>query len=406
MRNMYIYIIFALFSLLPPTYTQTTHYFLYLGDHEIPCNYGDPYINVTWYKDSQDISTLNLNGLSVDINGSLQFSNYVFAHAGYYHCENATSGYHLFVECGSNAVDITNQCQCDPGHYRNTTDVSYTCVSCPLSTYKFHPGDYVCFPCPTSRATLKVGTTDEDDCVCIPGYGTINSTDMCVPCPADYYQPEASYTACIECSIYSATPPVQGEADPEGFAYKSDCVCLFTQGNADNSTCYAYATKAVVNISEITETSFKVSFERQLYARAEDGTLQGSIDRYLVEVYSSNHTSLVDYASINDLTDLHNISFVIDGLISTTEYRVIVTSFVRDMEGEPSVSVVTTAMTTTTVTTTDVITINVQTTTPQTTTPQTTTTPSSCISVTPSYTILVLSIISFYLMVSQVYFLF
>lgn len=410
MRNMYIFFIFALSSLLPPSYTQTTHYFLYLGDHEIPCNNGYPGINVTWYKDSQDISTLNLNGVSVSINGSLQFSNYIFAHTGYYLCENATSGYNLFVDCGSNAVDIASQCQCDSGNYRNTAAVSYTCVSCPLSTYKFHPGDYTCFLCPTSRVTLNVGTTDQSDCVCIPGYGTINSTHMCVPCPANYYQPEASYTACIECPIYSVTPPVQGEADPEGFTHRSDCVCLFTRGNADNSTCYAYATRAVVNISEVTETSFKVSFERQLYARAEDGSLQGTIDRYLVEVYKSNYTSLVDYASIDDLTDLHTVSLVIDGLISATEYRAIVTSFVRDMEGEPSVTEVITAMTTTTVTTTnspttttDGVTIIVQISTQQS---EQTTTPSSGILVTPSYSILVLNIIFLHLMVSEIYFLF
>ena len=334
-----IYILFILISHLFYSQSQTVSYYFQFGDdHVIPCEIFNPNINVAWYKDSLLVSTLNITTLSVGNDGSLHLSDYSFAHTGYYHCENASFGFQLFIECGLNAEEVIESgmsvCACAPGHYRNQSTASYSCVQCPISTHKPHPGDHVCFPCPTSRVTLSEGETDLSNCVCIPGFGTVSPSDLCVPCPADYFQPYAEYIPCVQCPQYSGTPPIEGEADSEGYTLKSDCICQFSKGNADNSTCYAFVTNANITIFEITQSSFVVSFEREMYARAEDGSLRGNIDRYYVEL--STASTLVTFHSLNDLTNLFTISLTFTGLQSGVEYSVVVSAYVTDMEGAPS----------------------------------------------------------------------
>ena len=366
-----LYILFILISLLPYSQPQTTtHYFQFGGNYVIQCEIMNPHINVSWYKDSVHISTLNLNKVYVGNNGSLNFTYYTFAHTGYYLCENATFGFQLFVVCGSNAGEIVSDmrstCECDSGHYRNLTAVSYTCLECPKSTYKPHPGDHACFTCPTSRVTLSEGETVISKCVCLPGFGTISPSELCIPCPADYFQPYAEYTPCIQCPTYSGTPPAQGEADPEGYTRKADCVCQFSKGNADNSTCYAFVTNANILISNITQSLMVVSFDRQLFARAEDGSLQGNIDRYYVEL--STASTVIKSQSLNDLTDLYTIQLTFTGLESGVEYSVSVWAYVRDMEGEPSLVIVTTEsptnITSPSITTTTIMVTTIMVTTP------------------------------------------
>ena len=361
----------------------------------IPCDIMNAHINVSWYKDSLPISTLSLITLAVDNNGSLLFTDFAFAHTGYYVCESAEFGFQLFIECGPNADEIagsTSSCACNSGHYRNTTAVSYTCTKCPISSYKLHPGDHACFPCPTSRVTLSEGETDLSKCICLPGFGTISPSDLCVPCPADYFQPYAEYTPCVPCPSYSGTPPAQGEAEAEGYTLKADCICQFSLGNADNSTCYAFVTNVNITISNITQSSMVVSFDRQLYARAEDGSLQGNIDRYYIEV--SIASTVIQFQSLNDLTDLYTIQLTFTGLESGVEYSISVSAYVRDMEGEPSL--VNLTITLPTVTTMDQTNVTTKTT-PMVTTPSTASLP-----LLPSNGILLWSLIFLYLMTVQV----
>ena len=57
---------------------------------------------------------------------------------------------------------------CPPGTYKNNTMTG--CSLCQIGTYQPNFHSTACFPCSHGQSTLKLGSTDNSQCICVPGF--------------------------------------------------------------------------------------------------------------------------------------------------------------------------------------------------------------------------------------------
>ncbi|KAH9498861.1 hypothetical protein Btru_004887 [Bulinus truncatus] len=109
-----------------------------------------------------------------------------------------------------------------------TSDV---CVPCPLNFYQNQPGKHYCFPCPPSQGTNNNGSAQSGDCIefCPPGT-QLNSSNECEPCPRGSYRVGSQQDQCTRCPANFTTVDV-------GHDSEADCKIPFcTPGTFANTT--------------------------------------------------------------------------------------------------------------------------------------------------------------------------
>jgi len=99
---------------------------------------------------------------------------------------------------GSASADA---CECVPGSYRNA---SGECELCPPDSYCFAEARTLCSAHDANLVTENAGASTKSACVCRAGDFRLAPTDLCKPCPLDFYCPAASTAqmsnvfACLE----------------------------------------------------------------------------------------------------------------------------------------------------------------------------------------------------------------
>ncbi|XP_023931173.1 sushi, von Willebrand factor type A, EGF and pentraxin domain-containing protein 1-like, partial [Lingula anatina] len=115
------------------------------------------------------------------------------------------------ISCGDSAnwrtdqIGSTMQSQCKyycPSGYEVQ---NFTCVACPVGTYKdISSGNYygMCDPCPNNKVTEQDTSISVDNCTisnCSAGYASYEDGSGCYPCPRGTYQPESLQRQCLQC---------------------------------------------------------------------------------------------------------------------------------------------------------------------------------------------------------------
>ncbi|KAK3784027.1 hypothetical protein RRG08_025221 [Elysia crispata] len=106
--------------------------------------------------------------------------------------------------------------QCGPGSYYDAA--SMACLLCPLNEYSATAGSAACETCTDGLGTLQRGSNSSADCVSLCQIGNMYNitSDMCQPCPKNFFQNETGQAFCYPCRPSSGTEGV-------GSTSASDC---------------------------------------------------------------------------------------------------------------------------------------------------------------------------------------
>lgn len=142
-------------------------------------------------------------------------------------CETCDSAHHCTNnrknECknGSTSPEGSSSetaCLCVPGTFLT---VSGGCSACAQNSYCHSQSTYSCDKHDENLVTVDGGSSDKDECVCRPGHFRLSLTDLCKPCPLNFYCPEdgmsqlANVLACQENEMTLET----------GRTAEQECVC-------------------------------------------------------------------------------------------------------------------------------------------------------------------------------------
>ncbi len=161
-------------------------------------------------------------------------------------CKDCLAGSYSAFAAASSCDD------CLPGKYSEVYGVS-SCTDCDVGKYSGRNASRNasnCVQCPALTSTLIKGSSQMDDCLCMPGYsGLVNSCiqcpktkykntlgSECVNCPAGKYADTKGLTECVNCSIgrYVTTSnaelcndicPPMSSTTSNGSSSKKDCLC-------------------------------------------------------------------------------------------------------------------------------------------------------------------------------------
>ena len=149
-------------------------------------------------------------------------------------CKPCSPGYYkdiqgnsLCSECATGS--FTNggygsvACLCEVGY---STQGGDTCGECLANSYKDFIGPNECIQC-KAHSLSGAGSTDRSDCLCLAGYGTPQSADICDACDANSYKADPGNEPCTACTSNSDSGAAGGVT--------CECVAGFT--GPDNGPC-------------------------------------------------------------------------------------------------------------------------------------------------------------------------
>ena len=116
-----------------------------------------------------------------------------------------TAGAHACLACppfttSFEGAEESSQCLCVSGYHNE----SASCVPCARASYKPYIGNNTCLECPAHSNTLSTAASTLSECLCVPGYTTSSSNELCVACPQHTYSTTMGET-CTACPAHSGT---------------------------------------------------------------------------------------------------------------------------------------------------------------------------------------------------------
>ncbi|CAE7472602.1 unnamed protein product, partial [Symbiodinium necroappetens] len=104
-------------------------------------------------------------------------------------------------------------CVCAAGLYDHEGD----CRSCEIGFYCHGSG--IALPCPANSTTISEGSRSMSECLCEAGYEADRDAERCEPCPSGRYKPSKGNEVCF------LTCPANADSSP-GSTDVDDCYCL------------------------------------------------------------------------------------------------------------------------------------------------------------------------------------
>ena len=114
------------------------------------------------------------------------------------------------VQRGASSV---HQCVCGAGLYDHEGD----CRSCEIGF--FCNGSGIALPCPANSTTISEGSRSMSECLCMAGHEAGLDAGICEPCPSGRYKPSVGSGVCF------LTCPANADSSP-GSTQVDDCYCL------------------------------------------------------------------------------------------------------------------------------------------------------------------------------------
>ena len=171
---------------------------------------------------------------------------------GTFHCpehSNSSVGTRSLSDClcqagyqGTNGSICT---ECAVGSYKDVVGDS-PCLSCPNNTYTDIAAASSCLSCPEHTFSYGISSTSRDDCVCLAGFSSANSSE-CTACGAGEYKTRVGDGSCLMCaagtysSAIAATASCmscpQNSMSPVGSKSLEDCVCDIGYEGGGNMHC-------------------------------------------------------------------------------------------------------------------------------------------------------------------------
>jgi len=109
------------------------------------------------------------------------------------------------LDCPSNSISVSNNtlCECNIGYGGNAE--TGVCNECLNGFFKREVGNTECSACPAySDTNNTIGSTSQNSCVCLAGFGGDAATGECVACDYGFYK-SASNSLCSACPGNSST---------------------------------------------------------------------------------------------------------------------------------------------------------------------------------------------------------